>query len=300
MGRACTSYQQSPIFIQGARTDILQTLRPANAMTHHHPPVVLCLSGHDPTGGAGVQADIETLSRLGCHACTVVTALTAQDTTNVRQVLPQHPADFLNQARLVIADLPVAVVKIGLLGSADIAHAAVELLRGELAGVPAVLDPVLAAGGGQALAREDLIRAIQRELLPLSFVLTPNIPEARQLAGGLETPDDCAAQLLRLGCKHVLITGAHAEGGDVVNRLYGAYGSSAWHWQRLPHEYHGSGCTLAAALAAGLAKKLDVEEACRQAQQFTWSALKSGYALGKGQWLPNRRHPRHANSLPLE
>ncbi len=235
-----------------------------------------------------MQADIETLARLGCHACTLVTALTAQDTTNVRQVLPQQPADFLRQARLVIADLPVAVVKIGLLGSADIADAVAGVLSNELAGVPVVLDPVLAAGGGQALAREDLIRVIQQALLPLSYVLTPNLPEARQLADGLESPDDCAAQLRRRGCRHVLITGTHAEDEEVVNRLYGPEGSSAWHWQRLPHEYHGSGCTLASALAAGLALGLDVGAACRLAQQFTWDALKSGHSLGKGQWLPDR------------
>jgi hydroxymethylpyrimidine/phosphomethylpyrimidine kinase len=250
--------------------------------------VVLCFSGHDPTGGAGVQADIETLSGLACHACTVVTALTAQDTANVRQVWPQPPGDFLAQARLVAADLPVAVVKIGLLGSADIARAVAGLLARELAGVPVVLDPVLAAGGGAALAREDLVRAIQDDLLPLCGVLTPNLPEARQLAGGLESPELCAAQLLRRGCGQVLITGGHAEGPEVVNRLYGPFGSSAWRWPRLPGEYHGSGCTLASALAAGLARGLDMEAACLQAQQFTWDALRDAHALGRGQWLPNR------------
>jgi len=254
------------------------------------PPVVLCFSGHDPTGGAGLQADIETLTRLGCHPCTVVTALTAQDTINVRRVLPQRKEDFLEQARLVIADLAPAVVKIGLLGSADIARAVGELLALELAGIPVVLDPVLAAGGGKAMARADLIQVIRQELLPLSFIATPNIPEARQLAAGPETPDACAAELLRLGVRHVLITGAHADEVDVVNRLYSAEASSAWHWERLPQVYHGSGCTLASALAAGLAWGLAVEDACRQAQRFTWESLASGFALGQGQWLPNRQN----------
>jgi hydroxymethylpyrimidine/phosphomethylpyrimidine kinase len=277
---------------------------------------VLCFSGHDPTGGAGVQADIETLSRLGCRPCTVVTALTAQDTTNVRTVLPQRKEDFLEQARLVIADLPVSIVKIGLLGSADIARAVIELLSQELAGVRVVLDPILAAGGGQAMAREDLITVIRHALLPLSFVITPNIPEARCLAGGLESPDACAAELLRLGVQHVLITGAHGGEADVVNRLYhrqamiqdslsrregagareiesrfisaAALYTASWHWQRLPHEYHGSGCTLAAALAAGMARGLTLEEACRQAQAFTWASLETALNLGRGQWLPNR------------
>jgi len=252
------------------------------------PPVVLCFSGHDPTGGAGLQADIETLTRLGCHACTVVTALTAQDTVNVSRIWPQQAEDFLQQARLLLADMPVAVVKIGLLGSAAIARAVCQLLQAELAGVRVVLDPVLAAGGGKPMARQDLIETIRHELMPLSFIATPNIPEARQLAGGLESPDDCADALLRLGLRQVLITGAHADEADVVNRLYTPQGCSSWHWQRLSGEYHGSGCTLASALAAGLALGLTVEDACLKAQRFTFEALAAGYALGRGQSLPRR------------
>ena len=253
------------------------------------PPVVLCFSGHDPTGGAGVQADIETLSLLGCHACTVVTALTAQDTGNVQGIWPQQPTEFLQQSRLLIADLPISVVKIGLLGSAEIALAIAELLTRELAGVRVVLDPVLAAGGGKALAREDLIKAIRLELLPLTFIATPNLPEARQLSGGMESPGDCAAELLRLGCRQVLITGTHDDtGAEVIHRLYGGQEMLSWNWPRLPHEYHGSGCTLASALAAGLALGLDVPAASLLAQRYCWAALDSGYALGKGQYLPNR------------
>jgi hydroxymethylpyrimidine/phosphomethylpyrimidine kinase len=255
------------------------------------PPVVLCFSGHDPTGGAGLQADIETLTSLGCRPCTVVTALTAQDTTNVLTLLPQKKADFLQQARLLIADLPVSLVKVGLLGSSDIALAVAGLLAGELAGVRVVLDPVLAAGGGKSLAREELVEVIRHHLLPLTFVLTPNIPEARQLTGGMGSPDQCAAELLRLGCQQVLITGTHDTDGEVVNRLYQPKAMSSWNWARLPHEYHGSGCTLASALAAGLAKGLAIEEACLLAQRFTWGALESGFRLGKGQCLPNRTQP---------
>ncbi len=251
------------------------------------PAVVLCFSGHDPTGGAGLQADIETLFSLGCHPCTVVTALTEQDTADVCRVLPQQSADFLFQARRVIADLPIAAVKIGLLGSTEIAQAVAELLSNELAGLPVVLDPVLAAGGGAALARQDLIETIRQRLVPLAFVMTPNIPEARQLSGK-DSPDECTAELLRLGCRNVLLTGTHCESAKVVNRLYGKRSSRSWEWERLPHEYHGSGCTLASALAAGLAKGLELEEACLKAQSVTWQALDEGYAAGKGQWLPNR------------
>lgn len=251
-------------------------------------PVVLCFSGHDPTGGAGLQADIETLCSLGCRPCTVVTALTAQDTTNVQTILPQKRADFLAQAKLLIADLPIKLVKIGLLGSPEIALAVAELLADDLAGVPVVLDPVLAAGGGKSLAKGDLVKVIQHQLLPLTLVTTPNIPEARQLAGGKESLNNCAAELLSLGSQYVMITGTHDGSGEVVNRLYGPLGMFAWNWPRLPHEYHGSGCTLASALAAGLAKGLPMNDACLMAQQFTWAALNTGFLLGKGQCLPNR------------
>jgi len=251
------------------------------------PPVVLCLSGHDPSGGAGVQADIQTLSLLGCYPCSVVTALTAQDTRNVQAIMPQREEDFLAQARLILEDLPVAAIKIGLLGNAGIASAVRKILR-ELPGIPVVLDPILAAGGGKDLAREDLIAVLKSHLLPLTTVLTPNTVEARRLAGKFENLDECAGELLRLGCAHVLITGTHDPGEAVVNRWYGPQGVHAYRWERLPHSYHGSGCTLASALGGFLALGVDMEGAVQQAQEFTWQALQSGFALGKGQHLPNR------------
>lgn len=236
-----------------------------------------------------MQADIEALGRLGCHSCSVITALTVQDSRDVSRVLPQRKADFLRQARRVVADLPPAGVKIGLLGSAAIAGAVVELLH-ELPAIPVVLDPVLAAGGGQALAREDLITVLREKLLPLTTVLTPNIPEAETLADRRGSPADCAEILLGYGCGHVLITGTHDEREAlVVNRLFGPEGDAAWDWERLPFSYHGSGCTLASALAGFLVQGLGVREAAYRAQLYTWSALREGWRLGKGQHFPNRR-----------
>ncbi len=250
-------------------------------------PIILCLSGHDPTGGAGLQADIETLGRLGCHASTVVTALTVQDSRDVVRVLPQAPADLLEQARWLVRDLPLAAVKIGLLGSAGVARAVAELLRA-LPGVPVVLDPVLAAGGGTLLAREDLIEVLCGELLPLVSVLTPNIPEAEVLSGERQ-PEACAKVLLQMGARHVLITGTHDEGSEkVINRLFGPEGDAEWAWGRLPHSYHGSGCTLASALAGYLAQGLDMRLACERAQVFTWEALAAGWRPSKGQHFPRR------------
>jgi hydroxymethylpyrimidine/phosphomethylpyrimidine kinase len=250
------------------------------------PPVVLCLSGHDPTGGAGLQADIEALRALHCHPATVVTALTMQDTCDVKQIYPQNPKNFLAQARCLTADLPVAVIKIGLLGSADIAEAVVSLVN-EMGPLPVVLDPILAAGGGHSLASDRLMRVLVSQVIPRSTVVTPNTPEARRLSGRQE-PDDCASALRAMGCPHVVLTGAHEDGQEVVNRWYSEAGRIDSRWPRLPESYHGSGCTLAAALAAGLAQGLAMAEAVALAQRFTWEALRQGYAVGRGQRLPQR------------
>ena len=249
-------------------------------------PLVLSLSGHDPTGGAGIQADIEVLTRLGCLACTVVTALTVQDTRDVRRILPQPAEDFLEQARILLADMQVAAVKIGLLGSAAIACAVAEILD-EVRGVPVVLDPVLAAGGGRSLASDRVIEVLRSSLIPRATVLTPNTPEARALTG-TDDADAAALELLALGCPNVLLTGAHEAGPEVVNHWYAAGGRRAYRWPRLPASYHGSGCTLAAAVAAGLARGLDLEASIAVAQRFTWDALRRGVRPGRGQHLPYR------------
>jgi len=205
----------------------------------------------------------------------------------VRKVYPQAPEAFLEQARLVIADLPVAGIKIGLLGSAGIADAVAEVL--DAAGdLPVVLDPILAAGGGHPLAGDALLQALRSRLIPRASVpVTPNTPEARRLTGA-ESPDECAAALLAMGCRNVLLTGAHEDGETVVNRWYGERGRVDQHWPRLPQTYHGSGCTLASALAGALARGLPMAEAVAQAQRLTWESLRAGYALGRGQWLPRR------------
>lgn len=253
----------------------------------NEPPIVLCLSGHDPTGGAGIQADIETLGRLGAHPVTVVTALTIQDTVDVRRILPQRPEDLLEQARVLVADLPVAAVKIGLLGSPELVTAVAELLS-EIGPVPVVLDPILAAGGGRELATTGLIAALREYLLGCTTVLTPNTPEAFRLTGHTEA-DRAAAALLATGCRNVLLTGGHEAGDQVVNRWYSAAGVKRTAWPRLPGVYHGSGCTLAAAVAAGLARGEPVATAIAEAQRFTHAALSRAHRFGHGQWLPERR-----------
>lgn len=252
-----------------------------------HKPVVLCFSGHDPSGGAGIQADIETLTSHGCHAASIITCLTEQDSRNVRRIWPQPIEPLLSQARTLLNDLQVDVIKIGLLGDDAIAHAIAELLR-QRPQVPVVLDPVLAAGGGTPMSNQALRTTLMTQLLPLTTLLTPNSEEARALSGE-QNLIACGQALLAAGAQHVLITGAHESSLTVDNTLFlSAAEHEVFHWQRLPHHYHGSGCTLASACAALLAQGLDVLTAVNEAQDFTWHALAAAYRPGQGQHNPDR------------
>lgn len=252
------------------------------------PPVVMVFAGNDPTGGAGIQADIEALASQGCHAAPVITALTAQDTEGVKDFMAVEATMVIEQARAVLDDMPVAAFKIGMLGSRAIAEAVHTLLKG-YPGVPVVLDPVLTSARGYELADEPLREAMVALLFPLATVLTPNSLEARALASSADTLDACAQQLMEYGSEFVLITGTHENTPEVVNTLYGNHRKlETFHWERLPGSYHGSGCTLASAIAGMLAHGLEPFTAIHEAQQYTWGALKHAHRLGKGQYLPNR------------
>lgn len=269
----------------------------------------MTLAGNDPTGGAGIAADIETLISLGCHPAPVITALTVQDTRNVHTLLPVEADWVLAQAQAVLADMPVAAIKIGVIGSTDNAVALHALLNA-CPQIPVILDPVLAAGGGTGLASAELIAAIQTLLLPLTTVLTPNSLEARHLAQEADTLEACAMALLARGCRYVLITGGHENESstEIVNRLYGNNRLIETHrWPRLPHPYHGSGCTLAAAIAGLLAQSHELsslDEAILsigyRAQDYTWRSLQAGYRAGKGQWLPHRLYWTAAHEVNHE
>jgi hydroxymethylpyrimidine/phosphomethylpyrimidine kinase len=253
----------------------------------------MILAGNDPCGGAGIPADVETIVSLGCHPAPVITALTVQDTHNVRALLPVDSEQVLAQARAVLDDMPVAAFKIGVIGSADNA-AALQALLSAYPGIPVVLDPVLAAGGGTELASKALIEAIQNLLLPLTTILTPNSVEARRLAPEADTLSACAMALLARGCQYVLISGGHEPTEEVTNILYGNNRLlETFRWPRLSNDYHGSGCTLAAAIAALLAQGGELHSGAPnsviyRAQDFTWRSLQAGYRAGGGQLLPNR------------
>lgn len=251
-------------------------------------PVVLAVSGSDPSGGAGIQADIEALASMGCHTAPIITALTLQNTRGASGYRTTDPELLAQQMRLVCADLPVAACKIGMTGDAGIVEAVCAVL-GEHAEVPVVLDPVLVAGGGGALADERTLDALLERLVPLATIVTPNSIEARRLAPAARTLDECARQILARGAEYVLITGTHEDTPLVVNSLYGdGRLIESWPWERLPGSYHGSGCTLAAAIAGLLAYGATPEDAVRQAQEYTWEALRQAYSIGTGQRIPNR------------
>jgi len=257
-------------------------------MNPEHLPIVLVLAGNDPTGGAGLQADIETLVSLGCHPAPVVTALTVQDTAGVKHFQPVEAGLVIAQARAVLEDMPVAAIKAGMLATAENVTALSAILQ-DYPEVPLILDPVLASGRGDALAEDSMIDALISLLIPQTTIITPNILEVMQLAPDADNVDAAAQELLSLGCGYVLVTGTHARTAEVENRLYGNRRLlETWNWERLPEQYHGSGCTLAAACAATFSHGMDIIEAVAEAQDFTWHALAHGHRLGMGQHLPDR------------
>jgi len=257
-------------------------------------PAVLVFAGTDPTSGAGLQADVLTLASLGCHPLSVVTAVTVQDTLGVDDFLPLDALWVADQARAVLEDMPVAAIKIGMLGSVETISAIAEIIS-DYPDIPLVLDPVVASGRGDELSSEDMIDALRDLLLPQTTLLTPNSLEARRLVQD-EIDDDaeadldvCAEHLLELGCEYVLITGSHEQSAEVANALYGRDGAvQTLSWERLPGSYHGSGCTLASACAALLAQGMEMSEAVKAAQEFTHQTLRFGYRPGMGQYIPDR------------
>ncbi|MEW5769287.1 MAG: hydroxymethylpyrimidine/phosphomethylpyrimidine kinase [Pseudomonadota bacterium] len=269
-------------------------------------PAVLVFAGTDPTGGAGLQADILTLASLGCHPLSVVTAVTVQDTAGVDDFLAMDAEWIADQARGVLEDIPVAAIKLGMLGSTEAVAAIAEVVA-DYPDIPLIVDPVLASGRGDSLSSEDLVAALRDLILPQTTVITPNSLEARRLVEGLDEEEEegeggeeddeagrldlneCARRLIDLGCEYALITGAHEQGSPVVNTLYNARGvMQRLKWDRLPGSYHGSGCTMASALAAFLAQGVEIDEAAREAQEYTYQALKHAFRPGMGQFIPDR------------
>ena len=256
------------------------------------PPCVLVFSGSDPSGGAGMQADIPAISALGCHPLSVPTALTVQDNVSVFAVHPLDAELIAHQAQVLIDRFQIAAVKLGIAGNrrnAETIAALIAQLRVHQPDLPVVFDPVLANGKGDQLSTDDAAHALE-PLYAVATVITPNLNEANRLCGRDLSPQAQAALLMQRGCQHVLLKGGHGpQQEDVVNRWFGPDGAfDAWSWSRLPDEFHGSGCTLAAALSAQLALGLTMHAAIAAAQEYCQHALQTSYAIAEGQRIPNR------------
>lgn len=250
-------------------------------------PVALTIAGSDSSGGAGVQADLKTFSALGVYGASVLTALTAQNTRTVAAILPV-PAEFVQaQLEVVLADLAVAAIKLGMLHGAAIIDAVAAVLA-RYPRIPVVLDPVMVAKGGAPLLAADGAAALRR-LLPRATVLTPNLPEAAALLGCdeatvLAEPRHACARLRALGPAAVVLKGGHAGGAcsDDLLDLGGDPGGELLTLSapRLPTRHtHGTGCTFAAALAAGLAHGLELTAAARSAKRYVSAAIAAADSL---------------------
>ena len=256
-------------------------------------PKVMTFSATDPTGGAGLQADILTISSLGCHPVSIATGFTVQDTIGVNKLIPIDSELVNDQARFILEDMEVDIFKLGLLGSKENITTIAEIIS-DYPDIPLIIDPVLASGRGDEFTDIEARNMMMELLFPESLLITPNSLEARQLTCNEEENSDlaievCADRFKEMGCENILITGTHENTENVINTLYNSSNQIIpYHWDRLPGSYHGSGCTLAAAISAYYALGLSIDEAVEEAQHFTWQTLKNGFKPGMGQLIPNR------------
>lgn len=251
---------------------------------------VLTIAGSDSGGGAGIQADLKTFSALGCYGLSVITALTAQNTMGVTGIHAVPPAFAAQQMAAVIGDIGVDAVKIGMLYSAELIESvAASLIQHGVNTI--VLDPVMVAQSGDKLLQEEAIAALKRALIPMATVITPNLPEAEVLLGrkidGLDDMRTAARELTELGCRSVLIKGGHMQTSESSDVLFisGENRIVVMPDRRVPTtNTHGTGCTLSSAIAAQLAKGLDIEAAAQRAKQYIADAIRAGaaYRIGQG------------------
>lgn len=255
-------------------------------MPQASPPIALTIAGSDSGGGAGIQADLKTFQARGVHGLSVIAAITSQNTRGVTAVHTVPLKHIRSQLDAVFEDFPVAAVKTGMLGSASVTRLVAKEMQ---ARQPAhlVVDPVMISTSGARLLDEDAVLAMVEELIPLASVLTPNLPEAEALLGRrIRKPQDfdkAGTALLALGARSVLLKGGHADERHVIDRFYDEGGVMELRHRRLPIEGHGTGCTLASALAAELAKGHAPRSAVRRAVAYVQRALDRSYRPGAGQ-----------------
>ncbi|MEO7035474.1 MAG: bifunctional hydroxymethylpyrimidine kinase/phosphomethylpyrimidine kinase [Polyangiaceae bacterium] len=257
---------------------------------------VLVVAGSDSGGGAGIQADIKTITVLGGYAATAITALTAQNTMGVFGVLPIDPDFVAEQMAVVLSDIGADAIKTGMLYSEEIISAVASVLEFRARRLPVIVDPVMVAKGGTALLQERARAVMVERLLPLAALITPNAPEAAVLTGfDVETVDDmerAADRLLALGASAVLVKGGHIPGDTIVDLLRTADGDGARfeHPRIATKSTHGTGCTLAAAIATGVAHGFTLRDAVQRAEDYVLEAIRTAPGLGKGYGPLNHGH----------
>ena len=248
---------------------------------------VLIVAGSDSGGGAGIQADIKTVTALRGFAATAITALTAQNTLGVHDVFPVDIAFIQTQMRVVLEDIGADCLKTGMLHSPEVIDAVCRVVENEAAGIPLVVDPVMVAKGGASLLNADAISTLRDRMLPLARVITPNIPEAETLLGTeISTLDDMksAAEMLRsMGPDAVVVKGGHMAGDVLTDVLLDSGGFHLFETARVdtPHT-HGTGCTMASAIAAGLAQSMSLPDAVGRAQAYIAAAIRGAPGYGQG------------------
>ena len=251
-------------------------------------PLILVFAGLDPSGGAGLQADIEAISHCGGHALPIASCLTAQNTRQANAVCSVDKQFMQKQVDAILEDMRISACKIGVIPNQSIAVTIAEVIA-QFADIPVIFDPVLTATHGIAFSDTATIQAIQKNLLPNVTVMTPNTQELNMLVDGKSAIVAKARALCAQGPQYVFVTGADQNTHRVKHLLFNAKGLvESFECQRLPHSYHGSGCTLSSALATWLAMNLTISEAIKKAQRYTWLSLQHAQPLGTGQWIPNR------------
>lgn len=251
-------------------------------------PIALTIAGSDSGGGAGIQADLKTFAALGVYGCSAIASLTAQNTKGVQGVLPIPPAFVQAQIQSVLSDINVGAIKTGMLATADIIDAVADSLK-YYAHIPLVLDPVMVATSGDRLLAEDAIKTLIEKLIPRATILTPNLLEAAALlnkpvAKSIDEMKEQAKLLLTMGTQSVLLKGGHGEGEQATDLLLTSDGFELFSAARIATKNtHGTGCTLASAIAAGLAKKLSLRDAVEQAKHYLHNALLHSNELTIGQ-----------------
>ena len=256
---------------------------------------VLIIAGSDSGGGAGIQADIKSVTALGAYAATAITAITVQNTLGVTGIHPVPAQTVAAQISAVLSDIGADAIKTGMLGSGEIIDTVFSLLRREAPAVPLIVDPVMVAKGGTALIDAEAVFAMKSRLLPRATMITPNLPEAEALTGSkiatVPAMREAIAHLLDLGAKSVLLKGGHLEGDRVVDIYSGPGGTQEWSDTRIDtRSTHGTGCTLASAIATGFAQGLSAIDSIARARAYVRRALETAPGFGRGHGPLNHAH----------